>query len=316
MKKMFWIVPVAFLLTIVLMGCNNTINVNTSTTTTTSSTTTTTFVSPTTYTFLWKSANFNSILDVKVNPSNTLLYLTDQAGDKVYKLNKSDGSTSSYFTENFRAPLYMAFNSAGNLLITDNQHSKLKFFDSSNNLVGSIDGLSDPNGVAVNSENKMYVVNSTGGTISIYSSSSTFESSFGGITTSNEDGKFTRCSYGNAAGDIVIDSEDNIYVTDLGRRIIQKFTKNGVFITSFGSFGSSNYLHFGIGIDTHDYIYASDVGSGQIKKYYKDGTYICSFGSSGSGNGELNTPIGIDVDSDGKVYVGDAGNHRVQCFTP
>lgn len=299
-------------------GCTTNINVDQSatTTTTTTSSTTSTIIPSTSYTFSWKSNSFNSILDVAFDNTDNLLYLTDQAGDKIYKLNKNNGSIINYFTESFRAPLYMTFNSAGNLLVTDNQHGKIKIFDDSDTLIGSIEGLSDPNGIAINSEGKIYVVNSTGGIISIYSSSGSFESSFGGITTSNEDGKFTRCSYGNAAGDVVIDSEDNVYVTDLGRRIIHKFTKNGSFILSFGSFTSSNYLHFGICIDNYNYIFASDVGAGKIKKYYKDGSYICEFGSSGSGDGQLNIPIGIDTDGAGNVYIGDAGNHRVQCFAP
>lgn len=44
-------------------------------------------------------------------------------------------------------------------------------------------------------------------------------------------------------------------------------------------------------------------------------TFLRSWGSEGSGDGLLNTPIGIDVDGSGNVYVVDTYNHRVQVFS-
>lgn len=43
--------------------------------------------------------------------------------------------------------------------------------------------------------------------------------------------------------------------------------------------------------------------------------YVESFGSYGSANGQFNGPSGVAVDSDGNVYVADAGNHRIQKFS-
>ena len=41
-----------------------------------------------------------------------------------------------------------------------------------------------------------------------------------------------------------------------------------------------------------------------------------AFGSEGSGEGQLNSPHGVAVDSRGNILVADNGNHRVQMFTP
>ena len=43
-------------------------------------------------------------------------------------------------------------------------------------------------------------------------------------------------------------------------------------------------------------------------------TYLTQWGTLGSGNGQFNEPIGVAVDALGNVYVGDAGNHRIQKF--
>ncbi len=39
-----------------------------------------------------------------------------------------------------------------------------------------------------------------------------------------------------------------------------------------------------------------------------------SFGKRGSGKGEFSHPLGIDIAADGKVFIADSGNHRVQVF--
>ena len=42
--------------------------------------------------------------------------------------------------------------------------------------------------------------------------------------------------------------------------------------------------------------------------------FITKWGSQGSGDGQFNSPRGIEVDTYGNVYVADAGNHRIQKF--
>jgi tripartite motif-containing protein 71 len=37
-----------------------------------------------------------------------------------------------------------------------------------------------------------------------------------------------------------------------------------------------------------------------------------SIGSAGSGDGQFDSPSGVDVDGDGNLYVADTSNHRVQ----
>jgi hypothetical protein len=46
------------------------------------------------------------------------------------------------------------------------------------------------------------------------------------------------------------------------------------------------------------------------------GHFITAFGTQGNGNGQFQYPEGVAVDVDGSVYVADAGNSRIQVFTP
>ena len=54
--------------------------------------------------------------------------------------------------------------------------------------------------------------------------------------------------------------------------------------------------------------------SGAIQNLQRHGAF--SFGHPGSGDGELNNPAGVAINSTGHVFVADGGNHRVQVFDP
>jgi hypothetical protein len=61
-------------------------------------------------------------------------------------------------------------------------------------------------------------------------------------------------------------------------------------------------------------IYVADSRNHRIQKFDLNGKFLLKWGQYGNGNGEFNTPTGIDVDFDGYVYVVDSGNNRVQVF--
>ena len=52
----------------------------------------------------------------------------------------------------------------------------------------------------------------------------------------------------------------------------------------------------------------------RIAKYDRDGNFITSWGRLGSGPGEMRTPHAVDIDSQGRLIVGDRGNNRLQIF--
>ena len=49
-------------------------------------------------------------------------------------------------------------------------------------------------------------------------------------------------------------------------------------------------------------------------KYSADGEYLLEWGSRGTGPGEFGLPHNLAVDADGRVYVTDRDNRRVQVF--
>jgi DNA-binding beta-propeller fold protein YncE len=59
-----------------------------------------------------------------------------------------------------------------------------------------------------------------------------------------------------------------------------------------------------------------DSGNDRIQKFTKDGRFLAKWGTTGSGDGQFNMPWGIDLDSEGNVYIADWRNDRIQKFSP
>lgn len=53
---------------------------------------------------------------------------------------------------------------------------------------------------------------------------------------------------------------------------------------------------------------------GRISKFAPDGTFIKSFGSWGYADGEFRAPHSLAMDSQGRLFVADRGNRRIQIF--
>jgi DNA-binding beta-propeller fold protein YncE len=60
----------------------------------------------------------------------------------------------------------------------------------------------------------------------------------------------------------------------------------------------------------------TDTGNKRVLVFDENGQYLSQFGSVGFELGFLDEPVGIAVDADGKVFVADTWNQRVQIFAP
>ena len=82
--------------------------------------------------------------------------------------------------------------------------------------------------------------------------------------------------------------------------------------------GKRQFNHpFGIAL-RGDYMYIADNSNNRIQKICATGNheFISQFGKKGSGDGEFSWPRGICLDPEGRIFVSDHNNHRVQVLEP
>ena len=120
---------------------------------------------------------------------------------------------------------------------------------------------------------------------------------------------------------LAVDTQNNIYISDLGSNSIREITADGNIHTLV-----SNVLADSIAIDTAGSIYFADSFTHTVRKILPGGTQFIIAGVPGNpgfaGDGgpgtsaQLNQPHGVAVDSSGNVYVADSGNQVIRLLTP
>ena len=135
-----------------------------------------------------------------------------------------------------------------------------------------------------------------------------------------------------------VDDDGNVWVTDSqgneagtkGHQVI-KFTPEGEELMRLGIAGQPGagpgQLHEPCDVITapNGDIFVSDGHSGQspdppegrtgrILKYDSEGNFIKEWGVIGFRPGQFRTPHGLEFDSQGRLFVADRGNHRIQIF--
>lgn len=198
-----------------------------------------------------------------------------------------------------------------------------------------------PRGIAVGPDGSFYVVDTANMRIQKFDSTGKWTQIIGAGKGAG-DGQFTGFSdeaVGTGPGGIAVDPAGNIYVADTWNHRVQKFDKDGKFLTKWGEFislgdpASANdpardtkfFGPRGIAVGPDGNVYVTDTGNKRVLIFDANGKFVRKIDSGMSStklspnypftlDGELNEPIGIAVDSGGNVYVADTNNKRIQKF--
>jgi uncharacterized protein YjbI with pentapeptide repeats len=239
----------------------------------------------------------------------------------------SFGSGGSADTS-FNIPYYLTLDSQGNIYVPDARNDRVKKFTSTGTYLMSFGGSASPSdndryqagmldypiGVAVDSNDNVYVVELNNHRLQKFNSLDVSQASRSLLTTATGSAQ----GYFNLPWDVAVyEPNENVYVVDQGNHRIQKFNASLYFVWSVGSLGSGDSSFNEprrIVIDTNENIYVTDRKNHTVKVFNSSGVYQRSIGSGyGNGNGQLNNPSGIAVDTSFNVYVSD-NNSRIQLF--
>jgi len=118
------------------------------------------------------------------------------------------------------------------------------------------------------------------------------------------------------------DPDKHVWVVNDGKHVIHKFTNDGKqLVMTIGEPGvpGDDATHFGSPQDLAflpdgSILVADGLRNARIAKFDKNGKFVSSFGTRGNGPGQLSGVHGIAVGKDGRIYVADRSNRRVQIF--
>ena len=144
--------------------------------------------------------------------------------------------------------------------------------------------------------------------VQIYDLNGTFITQFGSLGTGA--GEFNK-PYGVSYAD-----DGNIWVTDHNNHRVQIFDGNGTYLSQFGGFSLSPALNnpSAMAMDLQNYYFSDSDNDQVVVMKQEDGAYIRKIASGGTALGKVLNPKGITLDGQGRIYVADNENDRVQVF--
>ena len=208
-----------------------------------------------------------------------------------------NGTQSTFANSGLNTPYGLAFDSSGNLYVSNQGNQTIRKFSSTGTDLGNFatTGLNGPAGVAFDSLGNLYVANLNNNTIRRFSS------------TGMDLGNFIATGL-NGPESVRFDSSGNLYVPNVNNNTIRKFSPTGMDLGNFATTGLS--LPVEVVFDSSGNLYAANDGDNTVHKFSATGGDLGTFASAG-----LNSPDGLAFDSLGNLYVSNAGNNDIHKFS-
>ena len=186
---------------------------------------------------------------------------------------------------------------AGRLLVYDESGKEIKRWP-----MPATD-LGHPEGAAVFSDGRIAVADTHYARVVVFKSNGEVDFTFGKSGVGLGD-------FYSPVG-ITLDKDENIYVCEYGKNDrVQKFTKEGKFILSFGESGTGNgQLQRASDLIWHEgKIYVADAVNNRIQVFTDDGKFVKVLAHDKS---NLYMPYDIDMSPDGFLYIAEYGHSRI-----
>jgi len=182
----------------------------------------------------------------------------------------------------------------------------------------------DVAGVAVDGEDRVYLICRGDHPVMIYDQKGSFLRSWG-------EGEFTYRTHGISVG-----PNGTIFCTDDGNHTVRQFTPDGKLLMTLGVMNTPSDTGYdgktitsikrgagpfnrptNIAVGPRGDLYVSDgYGNARVHQFSPTGQLKRSWGAPGRGPGQFYLPHGIAVATDGRVFVCDREADRIQIFSP
>src|SRR5271165_113901 len=248
------------------------------------------------------------------------LYVADQKVGAIFIFNTETKDTT--LIGNGRDATFgmingVAFDDDDRLFVTDGKLKRVLVFDKNNKVVDMIkDGLIDPVGIAVDTENRqVYVVDTQADQVVVYDADSLKEKrrigTGGKLHTLTTPGDFALPAF------VAVDKDGNVYVTDTLNFRVEIFDADGNFITQFGKHcdGPGCFARpKGIAADSDGHIWVADTELDLLQAFNREGQLLGFVGMHGKLLGQFSELVGVYIDKNNRMFTSEQYPGRVQMF--
>lgn len=255
--------------------------------------------------------------DVKVNPKNRLVYVTDSFNRRISVFDR-DGNFKYSFNsldkeKKLKRPLYIAFDSVGNVWVTDRQWQKIFVFEPNGKFIREFipSGINlknwQPNAIAIDKNNNIYISEiEEEHRIQVFSPDGRLVLQFGrhGSPLKMTEGPGI---FAFPNGIALLGKQ--MFITDSTNRRLQLFSTEGKHLKTIPMGGNPR----GIALGYMDRLHVVDAAGHNVYVYDKDGNLLTQFGTAGADRGQFFYPNGIGTDGR-RIYVADTWNHRIDVW--
>lgn len=120
---------------------------------------------------------------------------------------------------------------------------------------------------------------------------------------------------------IRFDQAGNVWLADVGKHVVMQCTPDGKLLKTLGTPGEpgDDERHLNKPTDmvvtpAGDVFVSDGYGNARVVHFDKNGKFVKAWGKLGTAPGEFSLPHSIAADSQGRLYVADRNNNRVQVF--
>lgn len=204
------------------------------------------------------------------------------------------------------------------LFVSDGKLRHVLVFNDKHVVEGQInEGMIDPNGIAIDTENRyLYVADTQQDQVLVYDAD-TFKL-LRRIGTGGK--KHTLTTPGDFGGptNVAVDADGNVYVTDTINDRVEIFDAEGNFISMFGKNCDAPGCFQrpkGIAVDSDGHIWVADAMSDRLQVFNREGQLLTYIGSGhGHFPGQFYSMAGLAIDKNNRVYTSEQEPGRVQVF--
>lgn len=240
------------------------------------------------------------------------LYVVDSTNNRILSFN-SDFKFLAEFSGGgaLSFPSSLVKDKHGRFFVAEPTQGQVILVDIAQNSIQPMDFSAVPEGnsvhpgnMAVDSEDRLYIVDKANQRILVFDPSLKFERQI-----------FVK--YGQGLRDVKVDSEGFVYTLSTIKGIICVFDSHGKFLYKFGKRGSgSGQFRFpvSLAVSRQGLVYVLDQHMGKVLVFNKKGEFLFDFSQFGWREGRLYFPSYLYINSSGQIFIVDRGNARVCVF--